>query len=93
MVVTPAGRVTAFEGQRIIVPFMKPNVSMLTREVGRLTDLTPDSEKAYSPTVVMVLGNTNEVRFSLRRTAMPGRACRLSGSVREVSAPMLAKTP
>ena len=93
MVVTPAGRVTAFEGQRILVRFMKPPSPMLTREVGRLTDVTPDSSKAYSPTVVMVLGNTTEVRFSLRRTTMPGRACRLSGSVREVSTGMLEKTP
>ena len=66
MVVTPAGRVTAFEGQRILVLFRKPPSSMVTRAVGRLTDVTPESSKGDLPTVVMVLGNTTEVRLVLR---------------------------
>lgn len=66
MVVTPAGRVTAPAGQRILVLFRKPPSPMVTREVGRLTDVTPESSKGDLPIVVMVLGNTTEVRFVLR---------------------------
>ncbi len=66
MVVTPAGRVTAPAGQRILVPFRKPPSPMDTRDVGRLTDVTPESSKGDVPTVVMVSGNTTEVRLLLR---------------------------